>query len=182
MLLHVALFLLLALVGTRMSGLRDTAAPYIYSVSIVPASVPVRDKKEVVPELPPPDEPAANVSTQAQAVLPRLLAGAPEYKLRSALEQGPIPLVNIEPRYPPAAGGVQGMVVLRLLINESGAVDDVAIVRASPAGFFEEAAMEAFRTAKFVPGKLLGRPVKSQMTIEVDFQSFNKGAVGSRIP
>ena len=92
------------------------------------------------------------------------------------LDPGPRPLHDIEPVYPPRAGQQQGTVVLRLLINEQGIVDNVAVVRASPTGFFEESAMEAFGAARFSPGLLLGVPVKSQVTIEVDFTPINRGA------
>jgi TonB family protein len=111
----------------------------------------------------------------------RSLPPATAYKLRGAVDTGPSPLTEVEPKYPDRAGGVQGRVVLRLLINEFGIVDDVAVASAFPEGLFEESALAAFRAATFAPATLLGRPVKSQITIEVQFQSFNKGAVGGRL-
>ena len=55
-------------------------------------------------------------------------------------------------------------------------VDDVAVVRAEPKGVFEQAALEAFRAARFSPGMVLGTPVKSQITVEVEFMPINRGA------
>jgi outer membrane biosynthesis protein TonB len=50
------------------------------------------------------------------------------------------------------------------------------VVRADPKGLFEDAALEAFRSAKFSPGMVLGTPVKSQITVEVEFLPINRGA------
>ena len=121
----------------------------------------------------------AEAQTQRPVSRPEL-PPAPAYKVRAALERGPVPLFDVEPSYPKEAGGVQGTVTLRLLINESGVVDDAAVVSASPPGLFEASALDAFRRAAFAPGQLLGFAVKSQLTIEVRFQSFNKGAIAAR--
>ena len=53
------------------------------------------------------------------------------------------------------------------------------VVRASPVGFFEESALEAFGKALFSPGKMLGVAVKSQITVEVEFMPINRGATVS---
>ena len=66
--------------------------------------------------------------------------------------------------------------MLRLLINELGIVDETAVVRSSPPGLFEKSAVDAFSVARFSPGMLLGLPVKSQVTIEVEFVPYNRGA------
>ena len=73
----------------------------------------------------------------------------------------------------------EGSVVLRLLVGEAGEVDEVAVVRAFPRGLFEASALAAFGQAKFSPGLLLGVPVKSQITIEVQFTPINRGATVS---
>jgi outer membrane biosynthesis protein TonB len=59
-------------------------------------------------------------------------------------------------------------------------VDQVSVLSAVPEGLFEKAAVSAFQNAVFSPGKLLGQPVKSQIVMEVEFQSFNRGAGVSR--
>ena len=97
-----------------------------------------------------------------------------EYSLTSKLQRPPEPLTDIEPVYPEAAGKVQGKVVLKLFIGIDGNVDQVLVVHALPEGFFEMAAIDAFSKARFSPGLLLGKPVKSQMTIEVAFSAFTK--------
>ena len=69
--------------------------------------------------------------------------------------------------------------VLRLLISEHGAVDKIEIVRASPPGLFEAAALAAFGSARYSPGFLGGTPVKSQIMFEVEFAPQNRDSPAS---
>ena len=125
-----------------------------------------------------PDPLAAAPATPVQLAPPPEpgLPPAPAYLAAGRLDPGPRPLDDIDPVYPDEAKLQEGSVVLRLLINEAGTVDNVAVVRAYPVGLFERSALEAFGRAKFSPGKLLGVAVKSQITIEVMFTPINRGA------
>ena len=80
---------------------------------------------------------------------------------------------RVHPEYPEAAArrGVAGKVVIRLYINEKGIVDRVETLRGQPPGMFERSAERAFRAARFSPGMKNKRPAKTQMTIEVSFDS-----------
>ena len=104
------------------------------------------------------------------------LAPEPDYLFGARLDPGPRPLGDIQPEYPESANLQEGKVVLRLLISATGVVDNAAVVRAEPKGLFEDAALEAFRAARFSPGMVLGTPVKSQITVEVEFLPINRGA------
>jgi len=95
---------------------------------------------------------------------------SPRYYLGSELDQRAVPLQAIEPEYPAAAGAREGTLMLRLLINEHGRVDDIIVVRAEPKGVFESPARSAFAGARFSPGVREGAPVKSQLLIEVDYR------------
>ena len=108
------------------------------------------------------------------------LPSAPDYFAAGRLDPGPRPLDDVNPLYPDEGKQQEGSVVLRLFINESGLVDNVAVVRAYPAGLFEASALEAFGKAKFSPGRMLGVAVKSQITIEVMFTPINRGKVSGR--
>jgi len=99
-----------------------------------------------------------------------------EYLAASRLDPGPKLLDDVDPVYPPEAGLTEGSVVLRLLIGRTGAVDQVTVVRAAPSGVFEQAAVAAFSAARFSPGRMLGVPVKSQVTFEVHFTPIDRGA------
>jgi TonB family protein len=103
------------------------------------------------------------------------LAAAPDYAFGLHLDPGPRPIDEIDPDYPDAVNLRTGTVVLRLLISDTGHVDDVAVVRAEPVGVFEKAAIEAFAKARFAPGMAGGRPVKSQIRVEVQFMPINRG-------
>jgi TonB family protein len=107
------------------------------------------------------------------------LPPAPGYLLGAQLDARPFPLYDIEPAFPPEADLQEGVVTLRILIGATGNVDNVAVVSASPPGLFERSALAAFESAKFSPGMTLGVAVKSQMTVEVNFTPFNRGAKAS---
>jgi TonB family protein len=96
----------------------------------------------------------------------------PRYYKGSELSVRPAPLGPIEPK--PAAqstaASAAGKVLARILINESGAVDRVIIESAQPAGVFDESVVSAFGAARYRPGVLSGRAVKSQMLVEVTFR------------
>lgn len=67
------------------------------------------------------------------------------------------------------AENLDGRVVLRLLVNEEGAIDDVIVVESDPAGMFDQSAATAFRNARYFPGIKDRKPVKSQMVVEVRY-------------
>jgi protein TonB len=121
-------------------------------------------------------EPAATAQPATRSPPEPALAPAPDYLLGARLDPGPRPLGSIEPEYPESANLQEGKVVLRLLISDTGVVDEAAVVRAEPKGLFENAALDAFRVARFSPGMVLGTPVKSQITVEVEFLPINRGA------
>lgn len=92
------------------------------------------------------------------------------------LDPPPRLISEVDPAYPESAGLREGRVTLRLLINEKGIVDDVMVLQSFPKTVFDDAAMSAFRPARFSPGQILGMAVKSQITIEVEFMPVNRGA------
>ena len=121
-----------------------------------------------------PDEKPSAVSEIASSSQ-RKLDAYPDYRA-VGLDPQPYPLQEINPAYPEDAGSLEGSVVLRLLINERGIVDDAVVVSSFPKDVFDESAVMAFRSALFSPGMFLGMPVKSQLTIEVEFLPTNRGA------
>ena len=179
---------------------REVVAP---GASSSPAETPAVAVPEALPPPPPPtlargagklaEAAPAEASIVAAKAVPNAasvpapptpadpgLPPAPDYFAGGRLDPGPRPLEDIDPLYPEEAKQQEGSVVLRLLIDEAGTVDNVAVVRAYPAGLFERSALEAFGTAKFSPGRMLGVAVKSQITIEVMFTPINRGKVSGR--
>lgn len=97
-------------------------------------------------------------------------ARAHEPEEERAPDAAPVPLVRVEPEYPPAAraAGVGGVVGMRLEIDADGAVTDVRVLR--PAGFgFDEAAATAARKMKFRPATRDGRPVAATVLFDQRF-------------
>lgn len=75
-------------------------------------------------------------------------------------------------RYPPQAlrKRVEGFVVVRIRVTESGRVRDAVIVEAEPPGVFEEAAMAAVRQYRYSPAKKSGQPVPSTVEQKITFR------------
>lgn len=69
--------------------------------------------------------------------------------------QGPVP-------YPSNARnqGVEGYVVLSLLISAAGEIEKVQVLEANPAGTFEDSAVQGVRGWRFEPAQYQGRNVK----------------------
>ncbi len=63
-----------------------------------------------------------------------------------------------------------GKVLVALRLDETGAVDDVSIVRGEPPGYFEDAARAVLAAAQFSPARKDGRAVKSRVLINVEFE------------
>jgi TonB family protein len=103
-------------------------------------------------------------TSQASAVL------GPWYYPAHYLHRRPSPLKPILPTYPAAAEGLSGHVVIRLLISETGAVDNVRIESSDPPMVFESVVIDAFAAAEFAPGIISSIAVKSQVLIEVTFE------------
>ena len=96
---------------------------------------------------------------------------APRYLAARELDRRPQILSHVEPHFPALALVPTGRVVLRLYIDETGAVDAVAAESADRTGAFEAAAREAFAAARFLPGIKDGVPVKALVRLEVLFGS-----------
>jgi periplasmic protein TonB len=91
------------------------------------------------------------------------------------LDLYPQPLVPVQPVYPSSATDIGGDVTLLLQIDEFGAVQQLSVVTAEPAGYFEEAALHALQLARFAPAQREGRPVRSRIVIKVRFAPQPKG-------
>ena len=74
----------------------------------------------------------------------------------------PRPIKQVPMQYPPGAKarGVEGHVVISLLISQTGEVRKVRVLESEPAGVFEEVALQAIRQWRFEPAKYQGENVK----------------------
>lgn len=154
-------------------------------------AIPAPQASEPVP-LPPPSppatvppapmQPAGAAMPEKRADLPSIdvpLLEDPTYYPAQDVDVHPTALQSIQPAYPPEAAstGVAGSVVLLLLLDESGRVQDISVEESSPLGMFDQSATEAFRHARFSPAQRHGRAVKSRVRIKVNYD-----LVGKEIP
>lgn len=131
---------------------------------------PVREKPAETPTTPQ----VARVSFSragTEILAPNLLA-PPSIDAKASLsgglsvsvgtDQDVMPLVRINPDYPPRAQsrGLQGWVVVQFTITPAGTVKDAKVVDADPKGVFDEAAVNAVSRWKYTPKVEEGVPVE----------------------
>lgn len=84
----------------------------------------------------------------------------------------PMLLHSVRPHYPrwAAEQGLQGRVLLRMLVDERGMVERVEIVRSSGYGVLDTAAVSAVKSYRFKPAKKSGKSVKVYVEQEIIFK------------
>ncbi len=82
------------------------------------------------------------------------------------------PLVRFPPEYPMAAlsNSVEGFVILRFTVTETGSVADPEIVRSQPEGVFDRAAIRSVLRWKYQPQLANGEPVSVVTYTRITFQ------------
>jgi protein TonB len=102
----------------------------------------------------------------------------PEMEIEVGLNIGDIhiareltPLVKVPPEYPQRAMAkdIEGYVVLRFVVTETGSVEAPEILHAEPEGYFESAAMRAVRRWKYQPQFRDGKPIRVISITRVSF-------------
>lgn len=79
-----------------------------------------------------------------------------------SVDQPPKPIHQGRMRYPvnAKAQGIEGYVVLSVLISANGHVEDVKVLEAHPGGVFEQAAINGVQDWQFEPAKYQGKQVR----------------------
>lgn len=116
-------------------------------------------------------EPSPPVPQRAPPPLEVPLIVDPIFYPPRELDVFPKSLAAVNPPFPRRAvdAQVSGTVTLELLIDETGLVHEATVLTATPEGYFEEAALESFRLARFTPAQKDGKVVRSKLAIQVDF-------------
>ena len=85
------------------------------------------------------------------------------------VEELPDPVTRVKPEYPdiPRSAGMEGTVLVRVLVGLDGHVRRAEIERSSP--MFDEAALAAMRQWTFTPARSNGKPVMAWVRIPVKF-------------
>jgi protein TonB len=180
-------------VSTITARLEPAAAdsePAAESVALVPepAPAPVTDlpQKSIEPKTEPKTEAKAEpprakepVSSPSSGIeLPFIRD--PTYYSAKQLDVYPQPLAPIRLDYPESAASakVDGRLLVLVLIDEFGVVNEVSVVESQPQGYFEEAAVASFRAARFSPAQRQGHAVKSRVMLRVKYlYGDNSGVV-----
>jgi periplasmic protein TonB len=152
---------LLAAVAATPALAPETASPPVSTSA--PAPMPAVSAVAVVAK--PTSPVAAAVDKPVAAASPAPPAASPASPpAPSAPTRQPTLVRDAAPRYPAMAlrRGIEGSVELAFTIGADGAVSDVRVVRGSPAGTFDEAALAVTRQWKF---EATGQSVPGRRTI-----------------
>lgn len=139
---------------------KPTSPPLAIEPTTAPQVQPTSAPAEIVPTTAPPAETTA-ASTVRQGDMVDF----------TQLDVTPQPLVEVKPTIPRAAiaakVSAQGVVILRVLVNDKGSVDDVQVMRGFPVGKLgiDEACQDAARQYRFKPGMKDGVKVKTWTTV-----------------
>lgn len=122
-------------------------------------------------------QPALSPAPQASATTsvsktpgPTGMFPGPWYYPARYLHRRPTPLKPIWPAYPEELATISGRVIILLLINDAGAVDQYRIESSEPPGVFDASVIAAFTAAQYAPALITGYRVKSQLIAEVSFE------------
>jgi len=88
------------------------------------------------------------------------------------VDQIPRALSRAALQYPARAKAkeIEGFVLLSILINEQGKVEEVKVLESDPQGTFEEVAIRNIKKWRFSPAKYQGKPVKTWVNQSITFQ------------
>jgi len=109
------------------------------------------------------------LSILALLLLP-LMANAQPYRVGGEVK-APVVVYKVEPVYPEEARRerVSGIVIIEALIDRTGAVKDIKVLKPLPFGL-SEAAVDAVKQWVFKPGTLDGQPVDVLFNLTVNFK------------
>lgn len=151
---------------------RETAAPAAQTTtSAPPATTPPPQQQPAAAAPAVQERPALAQTTPEPAAPPAIREG--DLVALSLLDRGPELTAPVRPTYPPLAlrRRMEGSVIVSVLVNESGRVEDVKILRGDSSRLgFDEAAVKAIRQATFTPPMKDGKRVKTWKPVPVVFK------------
>ncbi|HVE72676.1 MAG TPA: M56 family metallopeptidase [Thermoanaerobaculia bacterium] len=116
---------------------------------------------------------AAVAPMKKAAALPETESGSSTSKYQRITPgmKPPKVLTRVEPLYPAAAkeDRIAGVVILEALINESGVIDDVHVLKPLPYGL-DQAAVDAVKQWTFEPATVDGKPVPVIFNVTINFR------------
>jgi protein TonB len=113
---------------------------------------------------------AAALMITAAIAVPAIYASVDREQVRVGGDiKEPKKIKDVKPVYPEAAkaAGVQGIVIIEVVIGTDGSVNEAKVLRPVPE--LDRAAIDAVMQWKYTPTLLNGEPVKVIMTVTVTF-------------
>ncbi|MEM1025102.1 MAG: energy transducer TonB [Myxococcota bacterium] len=88
------------------------------------------------------------------------------------VDKKPQPTSQPPGSFPPSARkrGVEGYVLLSVLVNKNGKVSEARVLESKPPGEFDEAALAAIRSWTFQPGFYKGEPTSVRIEQKIEFR------------
>jgi protein TonB len=153
-------------VGTVIAPIPITFSPPRIPTPVAPPPY-IKVVRPPLPTMPP----GPGITLPPESVLrtkpdfPRVLVtgGLPtETALPAGFDHDPIPVVRIDPAYPPSAlrGGTEGWVKVQFSIAATGMVEDAIVIDSDPENVFEAAALKAIGRWRYDPKIENGVPVE----------------------
>jgi len=188
-LVNVALFALAGILTAQHHEVQDISDPI--GVSLVTLAPPEPPKQEEVKEPTPP--PSAEKKPDFMPDLTQPMISGPSVGGLAVsinlsglsprddpsdlifdsvdLDQAPQAVMKVPPTYPYKARerGIEGFVAVKFLVREDGSVGNVNVLKAKPAGYFEDDVRQALPRWKFQPGRIGGEPVASWVITTLRF-------------
>jgi protein TonB len=125
---------------------------------------PEQDKPPPVPEIPQMNMSSSDLNNNVAQITPTVDASGAMSKMTMSAgsDRDIIPLVRINPDYPPRAlsRGIEGYVIVQFTITAAGMVKDVIVVDAKPKGLFDDAAVRAVGRWRYNPKVVEGVAVE----------------------
>lgn len=89
-----------------------------------------------------------------------------------AFDEAPVLIKFVNPKYPDLArqAGIEGVVLLNVLVSEEGKVLSASVLQSDVTPAMEKAAIEAAKQFLFKPAKQRTVPVKARMAIPIRFK------------
>jgi protein TonB len=87
-------------------------------------------------------------------------------------DKPPAPQKTPPPKYPAGMTGVDGIVMVLVVIDEEGSVTSATVSKSSSPEF-DAPSVEAIKRWKFKPAEKAGAPVKARVTIPLHFKPDN---------
>ena len=124
------------------------------------------DIDQIIADLPPPPAPPEKVVEDVEPEIFMVVEQMPELV-------GGMAALLATAKYPPLAqkAGLEGVVVIQIVIDETGKPSDPKVVKSVHKSLDDEA-MRAVLAQEYRPGKQRGRPVKVAMNIPVTFRLY----------